>query len=160
MLRIRKETKMQERDLQSFAKKLRDRRAELGWSQEELAERSGIGRRSLVEYEKGKRFPRAVQLARLGEALGTGVEYLRNPSLTLAEAAGKESGIPREPYEGEEVYIRREVEELLKQNRALFAGGDLKQEAKDAFFEAIMRAYLACKGEAVRRQKGEDHDKL
>ena len=31
---------------------------------------------------------------------------------------------------------------------ALFAGGELSQEQKDQFFEAVMRAYVACKDEA------------
>lgn len=44
---------------------------------------------------------------------------------------------------------------LLRKNTALFAGGDLSQEEKDAFFEAVMRAYVACKDEA-RRKFGTD----
>ena len=41
-----------------------------------------------------------------------------------------------------------EAEELLTRNVALLAGGTLDQEAKDAFFEAIMTAYVTCKNEA------------
>ena len=40
------------------------------------------------------------------------------------------------------------MDELLKDNAALFAGGDLSQEQKDAFFEAVMKAYITCKEEA------------
>ena len=40
------------------------------------------------------------------------------------------------------------MDSLLEQNAALFAGGTLDQEAKDAFFEAVMKAYLTCKEEA------------
>jgi len=42
------------------------------------------------------------------------------------------------------------VEALLAQNAALFAGGTLDQEGKDAFFEAVMKAYLTCKEEAKK----------
>jgi len=42
----------------------------------------------------------------------------------------------------------KEMDVLLEQNVALFAGGALDQEAKDAFFEAVMKAYLKCKEEA------------
>ena len=42
----------------------------------------------------------------------------------------------------------RDVDELLAENTALFAGGKLSQEQKDAFFNAIMTAYVTCKEEA------------
>ena len=45
----------------------------------------------------------------------------------------------------------RDMEALLRDNAALFAGGELSQEQKDVFFEAVMKAYLTCKEEA--RQK-------
>lgn len=44
----------------------------------------------------------------------------------------------------------REAELLLERNKALFAGGSLSQEAKDAFFDAIMVAYVTCKEEAKK----------
>ena len=43
-----------------------------------------------------------------------------------------------------------EVDFLLEKNSALFAGGDLSQEAKDDFFAAVMKAYLTCKDEAKK----------
>ena len=35
-------------------------------------------------------------------------------------------------------------------NRALFAGGELDEEAKDAFYQAVTKAYLSCKMEAKK----------
>ena len=43
-----------------------------------------------------------------------------------------------------------EVDELLERNAALFAGGELSEEAKDAFFTAVTRAYLECKEQAKK----------
>lgn len=40
------------------------------------------------------------------------------------------------------------MNELLERNAALFAGGELSQEAKDDFFQAVTKAYLLCKEEA------------
>ena len=40
------------------------------------------------------------------------------------------------------------METLLRDNVALFAGGELSQDQKDAFFEAVMKAYITCKEEA------------
>ena len=42
----------------------------------------------------------------------------------------------------------RDIEQLLADNAALFAGGELTQEQKDEFFQAIMTAYVTCKEEA------------
>jgi len=42
----------------------------------------------------------------------------------------------------------RDMEELLRDNAALFAGGELSQDQKDAFFEAVMKAYITCKEES------------
>ena len=43
-----------------------------------------------------------------------------------------------------------EVDELLERNAALFAGGELSEEAKDAFFTAVTKAYLECKEQAKK----------
>ena len=42
----------------------------------------------------------------------------------------------------------RDMDELLKENAALFAGGELSQDQKDKFFQAIMTAYVTSKEEA------------
>ena len=36
-------------------------------------------------------------------------------------------------------------------NTALFAGGELSQEQKDLFFEAVTKAYFACKSGAKEK---------
>ena len=41
-----------------------------------------------------------------------------------------------------------EVNVLPERNAALFAGGKLAQEAEVAYFEAMMKAYPACKEKA------------
>ena len=43
------------------------------------------------------------------------------------------------------------MDELLKENAALFAGGELSQDQKDKFFQAIMTAYVTSKEEAKVR---------
>ena len=45
------------------------KRIEKGWSQVELAKRSGITNVSIFNYEKGLRFPRRDVLYKLAEAL-------------------------------------------------------------------------------------------
>ena len=43
-----------------------------------------------------------------------------------------------------------QVNNILEANRALFAGGELDEEAKDAFYQAVTKAYLSCKMEAKK----------
>ena len=37
------------------------------------------------------------------------------------------------------------LEEMLKANKEMFAGGTVSEEAKDAYFRALMDAYYECK---------------
>lgn len=48
------------------------------------------------------------------------------------------------------------MDELLRDNTAIFAGGELSQEQKDAFFEAVMKAYITCKDEAKKKYGKKD----
>ena len=42
---------------------------------------------------------------------------------------------------------------MLRENQALFAVGTTSEEAKDAYFQAVMKAYLECK-EAAKETYG------
>lgn len=48
---------------------------------------------------------------------------------------------------------RHWCEAMLAQNQAMFAGGTISQEAKDAYFHAVMKAYVECK-EAAKETYG------
>ena len=50
-----------------------------------------------------------------------------------------------------------DLEEMLKQNQSLFAGGTISEEAKDAYFQAVMKAYLDCR-EAAKQTYGRKKD--
>ena len=49
--------------MKPFTEKVREHRGQLGLSQQELADKAGIGVRTLTYYECGKRFPQAAQLS-------------------------------------------------------------------------------------------------
>ena len=131
--------------MKSFTEKVREHRGQLGLGQQELADKAGIGVRTLTYYECGKRFPQAAQLYKLAKALGVSTEYLKNDEI---EDPGY--GMDRMDYveEMRQKGGRREsldLEEMLRENQALFAGGTISEEAKDAYFQAVMKAYLECK---------------
>lgn len=117
--------------LKTFSEKIRDKRKELGLSQEELGNRIGVSKRMIIKYENDGVKPRQAVMKKLAEVLNISVEYL---SL--------------DDNENDNNTVEKKVEELLEKNTALFAGGELSQEAKDSYFEALMKAYLTCKEQA------------
>lgn len=134
--------------MKTFREKLIARRGELGLSQAQLGELAGLGKRTITSYETDGRIPHAAQLYKLAKALEVSPEYLKNdevddPRFGLERADYVESARVRFGSAG-----ARDVERLLAQNAALFAGGEISEEAKDSFFQAVMKAYIDCKEKA------------
>lgn len=132
----------------TFSQKVKAAREALRLNQQQLADLVGVSKRSVAAYETTDTKPRGVISRKLAAALQVSVDYLLND-----EISDPKRGIEKAPFveEAREKYGSRaanEIDALLEQNAALFAGGSLDQEAKDAFFEAIMKAYLTCKEEA------------
>lgn len=144
--------------MKSFSEKLKDARENMDMSQAELAEKVGLSQRSITAYENEGTVPRGGTLKKLARALNVSVEYLMNEEVeNPQEGKGKEVFVDtaREHYGSKGA---KEAELLLERNKALFAGGELSQEGKDAFFEALMVAYVTCKEEAKKtygRKKSE-----
>ena len=134
--------------MKAFADKVKEARVSLGLSQTQLAQEMGVSARSVQAYERGEKTPRAAKMAQLAKALKVSVKFL-----TDDECEDPVADIEKDNYidEARERYGSkgaRDVEQLLADNAALFAGGELSQEQKDAFFQAVMTAYVTCKEEA------------
>lgn len=145
--------------MKSFNEKVKEHRGIFGLSQKQLAEKSGIGYRTITSYESGERFPQPAQLYKLAKALGVSTEYLKDDEIT-----DPAYGLDRMEYveEMRQTSGKKEaldLEEMLKQNQTLFAGGTISEEAKDAYFQAVMKAYLECKETAKQTfgRKKEDN---
>jgi XRE family aerobic/anaerobic benzoate catabolism transcriptional regulator len=83
---------------ESLGSRVRARRTELSWSQRQLAERSGLSQRFLVQLERGDANPSITRLADLAGALdctltdllqGLGPQPLRKVALVGLRGAGK-----------------------------------------------------------------------
>jgi putative transcriptional regulator len=59
-----------------LANRIKDRRAELGFTQAELAERVGVTRKTINTVENGVFVPSTLLALKLAEALGVSVEQL------------------------------------------------------------------------------------
>lgn len=137
----------------SFSDKVREHRGILGLTQKQLSEKANISFRSIVAYEIGESFPYPAQLYKLAKALGVSTEYLKKDDVN-----DPAYGIERMDYvekvrcmEGTKAAM--DLEAMLAANQAIFADGEVSLEAKEAYFEAVVRAYLDCK-EASRQTFG------
>lgn len=144
--------------MKTFSDKIKAARRELKLNQQQLADLVGVSKRSIAAYESTDIKPRGAVMKRLAQALNVSVDYLlidrqEEPDYSIGSSPYIEEARRRFGSRG-----AAEVEALLSQNAALFAGGALDQEAKDAFFEAVMKAYLTCKEEA-RRSYGQKDGK-
>ena len=133
------------------AEKILTARADMGMTQDELAELVGVSRRSIAAYERGESEPRKSTILKLGEVLKVSTKYLSdencddpmadiNKDTDYAEALAKygPKGI-------------RDMQTILEEGKALLAGGTVSQEQKDEFFDALAEVYYACKTEAKRK---------
>ena len=134
----------------NFNEKVRDARARLGLNQKDLANKSGISVRMIAAYEKGSSFPQAARLYKLAEALEVPIEYLRDDDAQL-DFSGSEKTLSHRHADTNDSDTDMDLEKMLADNRALFAGGMIDDEAKDMYFQALMRAYLECKDAAKLR---------
>lgn len=135
----------------TFSDKIKRSREVVKLTQLELAKAVGVSRRTIISYESGGARARRYTTEKLANALKVSVKYLSDDSCTdPLEDIEKDEYIDqaRALYGAKGV---RDMDELLQENIAFFAGGELSQEQKDAFFQAVMTAYVTCKEEASKK---------
>ena len=136
------------RTVKTLGEKIRERREALGMTQIQLGEMVGITNRTINSYECAGSVPRGHNVSKLCRALKVSEAYLTNP-----EIEDPSYGLEEAPYieAVRESYGKKgamDMQQLLEANQAMFAGGDVPQEDKDKFFEAVMRAYVVTKQDA------------
>ena len=124
--------------MKTFSDKIKNAREGLKLNQQQLGELVGVSKRSIAAYETTNTKPRGNVARKLAEALRVSVDYLLNDEITDPKL-----GIDKELYiqeMGERLGLKtaKELDDLLKQNIELFADQLLEQDAKDAFFEAVI----------------------
>jgi len=135
----------------NIGEKLRAARIALNLSQEELATRIGITKRSVRNYELCSTYPRPDIIKKLADGLNVTATYLMydeetdtqknyEQELFVANAKSKYG------YKG-----AKEATEVLNRAAALFCGGELNEDAKDIFLRSLMEVYLESK--AIAREK-------
>ncbi|MGI5892105.1 MAG: helix-turn-helix domain-containing protein [Bacillota bacterium] len=134
--------------MKTFSEKVREARKLLKLTQEELGRLIGVSKRAVVAYEVEGTRPRRNILAKLAKTLQVSVDYLRNDEIEDPTFGLEKESYVEETCERFGSQAAKEIDFLLERNTALFAGGSLSQDDKDAFFEAVTKAYWAAKKEA------------
>lgn len=137
----------------AFEEKVKAARTELGLTQQELADAVGVSKRAIINYERGEKKPRPTTLLALAKALKVSTKFLSDPDCDNPVADIEKDGYIEEARERYGAKGARDVDALLAENAALFAGGELSQEQKDVFFQAVMTAYVTSK-EAAKEKFG------
>ena len=135
----------------TFSDKIKRAREVAKLTQNELAQEVGVSQRTIASYESGGARARRSTIEKLARALKVSVKYLSDDAcVDPLEDIEKDEYIDqaRALYGAKGV---RDMDTLLADNAALFAGGELSQEQKDAFFQAVMTAYVTCKEEASKK---------
>lgn len=134
--------------MKTVADKILAARTDLNLTQDELAEKIGVSRRSVAAYERGESLPRKSTILKLGKVLKVSTKYLsdesiEDPLFEIERDIYYEDAMERYGTAGV-----KDMQELLEQGRAYLAGGEVPQEEKDVFFEALAEVYYAAKAEA------------
>ena len=138
-----------------FSDKLKRCREMRQLSQLELAKKAGLSQRTIAAYESQDVQPRSSNIVKLADALQVSAEYLKNEKMADPQHGAEmrdyvDAAHDRLVNEG-----NQDVAKLMKKTVALFAGGELSDDARDDYFEAVLHAYQIGKAEARRRREEE-----
>ena len=119
-----------------FGEKLHNIRISRNLSQEELAEKTGVSRRSIQNYESGKMLPKKRSVySVLAEALGVEESVLLNRDISFVLRANEQYGSD----------AMRQAMDLVADVKALWAGGEMEDEDMDEIMRALQEAYNEAK---------------
>ena len=104
----------------NVGKKLQELRKARKLTQQQLAEKMGVTRATVSNYEVGRRAPHLSELKRFAEFYGVGLDYFGVASTD-------------------------EIFDLLSRAKAVFENDSISKDAKDELHLALMRFYLSIK---------------
>ncbi|MBR2676931.1 MAG: helix-turn-helix transcriptional regulator [Solobacterium sp.] len=127
-----------------FSEKLRNIRISKGWSQRELAEKSGISERTIQNYESGSVMPKKrSSYTVLAETLGVEEPVLLDQNIDFVLRANEQYGSA----------AMRQAMDLVADVKALWAGGEMEEADVDEIMHALQEAYMEAKHKSVKRKK-------
>jgi transcriptional regulator with XRE-family HTH domain len=126
----------------AFSNKLKELRQRENMTQAEFASALGVTSRAIIYYETGQRIPRDMNFYKnVSQRFKVPLESLLNEREEFVAEAYAKGGIAE----------KRKAEALVAEAGALFAGGALSDEDKDAVFYALQEAYWFAKTENKKK---------
>ena len=123
----------------TFGEKVRELRRKSGLSQDELAAKTGVTKRTVRNWETGGKYPRHREIyEKLASALGCSAEYLSGEQELFMTEASERYGSRGQ----------RQAQAFLDSTRAMFAGGDLSPEDIDMIGKHFMEMFWEAKENA------------
>ena len=145
--------------MKTTGEKIKERRITLNMTQKDLADQVGTTVRTISSYEAAGSKPRGLNLRKLCSVLNVSEAYLLKD-----EIEDETYGLDEAPYfeNARATYGKKgadDISRLLLETQAMFAGGEIPEEDKDLFFQAITEAYFANKNKASERFTRKDYKK-
>ena len=145
--------------MKTTGEKIKERRITLNMTQKDLADQVGTTVRTISSYEAAGSKPRGLNLRKLCSVLNVSEAYLLKD-----EIEDETYGLDEAPYieSARATYGKKgadDISRLLLETQAKFAGGEIPEEDKDLFFQAITEAYFANKNKASERFTRKDYKK-
>lgn len=120
----------------TFGEKVREARKARELSQKELAKRSGIAVRTIINYETNARTPKSRDTyAKLAKALDIDPAVLMDDNAEFVIRASEMYG----------ARARKQAERIISEVEGLYAGGELDERDMDAMMKALQEAYWKAK---------------
>lgn len=138
----------------TFSDKIKVSRELCNLTQQQLADKVGVSKRTIASYESSGAIARSSTMRKLAVALNVSYDYLSNDEVTDPKQGIEKINHIEEVRGQFGDKAALEVDELLERNAALFAGGELSEEAKDAFFTAVPKLIWSVKRRPERPSDG------
>ena len=111
--------------------KIKELRLQNNLSQEQLANKLDITRRTYIYYETGKKYPSVDLLARISEFFEVSISFLTDE---------QDDSVANEQSQGNKRW-KLKAEKLIEEISGLFARDELSVEEKTVVMEAVQEAY-------------------
>lgn len=135
--------------LLQFSENLKLLRERHNLSKIQLAKIIGMTDRALYNYEANVRIPKLDVVTKMANVFGVTVDALvsNQEQISSSTDVAREAFLQtaKKPYGSRD---KEEAEALLVRASALFSGGDLDEESKDKFFQALTNSFVTAKKEA------------
>ena len=135
----------------TIGEKIKLARKNSGLTQVQLAEKINVSVRTIKAYENNDQKPRQGNLYMLARVTRVSIKYLTDETCEDPTEDLEKDGYIIQARELHGTKGAHDVQELLDDNAALFAGGELSDDEKDIFFQTIMELYLDSKKQAKKK---------